>query len=66
MANIVPPPASGFVANPNLILPTYILTEVVRIQDQAGNLMVVRRPRPLSIIVGAQVVLQCDRQQLAR
>jgi hypothetical protein len=66
MANIQPPNSVGYVPNPNLILPIYIQTEVVRVQDRNGVVWRIRRPRPLSIVSGAQLVLQCDRELLAR
>jgi hypothetical protein len=66
MANILPPNSVGYVHNPNLVLPIYIQTEVIRVQDQNGVVWNVRRPRPLSILSGAQLVLQCDRELLAR
>ena len=63
----VPPPAFlGFVRNPNLVLPPYIISEVHLYNDEAGNVITHRRPRPLSIIAGAEVVLQCDQEKLAR
>jgi hypothetical protein len=66
MANISPPSSIGFVQNPNLVLPLYLRTEVVRVQDAQGTIWHIRRPRPLSIISGAMVVLQSDRDLLAR
>jgi hypothetical protein len=66
MAYLLPPPSVGFVHNPNLVLPTYIVSEVVRIQDTRGVVWTFRRPRPLSIVCGAQIVLQCDRELLQR
>ncbi len=66
MANILPPNSVGYVHNPNLVLPIYIQTEVIRVQDQNGVVWNIRRPRPLSILSGAQLVLQCDRDLLAR
>ncbi len=66
MAAPIHPNSVGFVHNPNLILPVYIQFEVVRVQDHLGVVRHVRRPRPLSIISGAQLVLQCDRELLAR
>ncbi len=66
MAHPIPPNSVGFVPNPNLILPLYIQTEVVRVQDHNGAVWTFRRPRPLSIVAGAQLVLQCDRDLLAR
>jgi len=66
MAFIQPPSALGFVPNPNLVLPPYIISEVHLFRDQAGNLIAHHRPRPLSLIAGAEVVLQCDQDKLAR
>ncbi len=66
MADILPPSSVGYVHNPNIVLPLYIQTEVVRVLDHNGDIWNVRRPRPLSIIAGAQLVLQCDRDLLAR
>ncbi len=66
MAVLLPPNSVGFHPNPNLVLPVYIQTEVVTVQDVFGVVWHIRRPRPLSIISGAQVVLQCDRDLLAR
>ncbi len=66
MAVILPPMSVGFVPNPNLVLPVYIQTEVVQVQDPQGEIWNIRRARPPSVISGAQVVLQCDRDLLAR
>ncbi len=67
MAFILPPPPNvGFVPNPNLNLPIYLLTEVHTIRLEGGQIVNLRRPRPLSVIAGAQVVLQCDRERLQR
>jgi hypothetical protein len=66
MANLLPPNSIGFVHNPNLVLPVYIQTEVVRVQDVQGNVWSFRRPRPLSVLAGASIVLQSDRDLLAR
>jgi hypothetical protein len=66
MASLLPPASIGFVPNPNLVLPVYIQTEIVRIQDGQGVVWHVRRPRPLSVISGALIVLQSDRDLLAR
>ncbi len=60
LGNITPPTSIGFVRNPNLILPLYILTEVHTIQLGVGQVANLRRPRPLSVISGAEVVLQSD------
>ena len=64
--NVPPPSCLGFVRNPNLVLPPYITTEVHLYRDEAGSLVTHRRPRPLSIIAGAEFVLQCDQDKLAR
>jgi hypothetical protein len=66
MALLAPPLYVGFIANPNLILPIYIQTEVITLTDVHGTVWQLRRPRPLSLLAGAQVVLQCDRDLLAR
>ncbi len=66
MASLLPPDCIGFVANPNIILPVYVQSEVVRVQDTQGVEWLIRRPRPLSVISGAQIVLQSDRELLAR
>ncbi len=66
MAYLDPPNSVGYVPNPNLVLPVYIRTEVIRVQDPHGVVWHIRRPRPPSIIAGAQLVLQCDRDLLAR
>jgi hypothetical protein len=66
MANFTPPDSIGFVPNPNLVLPPYIAFEVVVIYDIHGVPWHLRRPRPLSLLAGAQVVLQSDRELLAR
>ncbi len=63
---LLPPPYVGFVHNPNLVLPDYILFEVVQIMDQNGIIQLLRRPRPPSITACAQLVLQCDRHRLQR
>ena len=60
------PACIGFVPRPNLVLPPYILTEVYRFRDVDGVFVRLRRPRPLSIIAGAEVVLQSDPALLAR
>ncbi len=63
----IPPPASiGFVRNPNLVLPVYILTEVHTIRLPNGQLAELRRPRPPSVISGAEVILQSDQYLLQR
>ncbi len=66
MASLLPPTSVGFVPNPNVVLPAYVTTEILQIQDVQGTVWNIRRPRPLSIIAGAQIVLQCDRELLAR
>ncbi len=66
MAHLLPPPSVGFVHNPNLVLPDYVTTEVVQIMDPYGVVHLLRRPRPLSVVAGAQIVLQCDRDRLQR
>ncbi len=60
LGNIPPPASIGFYRNPNLVLPLYILTEVHTVRLHNGNLANLRRPRPLSVISGAEVVLQSD------
>ena len=64
--NVPPPSCLGFVRNPNLVLPPYITTEVHLYRDEAGVLITHRRPRPLSVIAGAEFILQCDQDKLAR
>ncbi len=66
MANLLPPNSIGYVPNPNLVLPQYVQFEVIRIQDVRGDVWSFRRPRPLSVLAGAAVVLQSDRDLLAR
>jgi hypothetical protein len=70
MANgfvMFPPPVGvGFVANQNLDLPLYIVSEVHTIVTEDGQLLHLRRPRPLSVISGAEFVLQCDQELLMR
>jgi hypothetical protein len=67
MAHILPPPPNvGYVPNPNLVLPLYLLTEVHPVRLEDGQVVMVRRPRPLSVIAGARVVLQCDPDRLRR
>ena len=67
MAYLLPPPPNvGFVPNPNLVLPIYLLTEVHPLRLPDGQVMMLRRPRPLSVIAGARVVLQCDPVRLRR
>jgi hypothetical protein len=60
----LPPPNIGFNPNPNLTIPIYILTETVTFRDRHGVFHLVRRPRPLSLIVNAVVVLQSDQELL--
>ncbi len=64
MANPLHPPNLGFRPVPNLVLPQYILTEVVTVRDVHGVVHLIRRPRPLSLITGATVVLQSDQELL--
>ena len=66
LGNVPPPSCLGFLRNPHLVLPPYIISEVHLYTDEDGNLITHRRPRPLSIIAGAQVVLQSDQDRLAR
>ncbi len=66
LAGVIPPVSIGFVANPNLILPLYVRYEVVTITDVDGNDWNLRRPRPLSILAGAHLLLQSDRELFAR
>ena len=66
LGNVPPPSCLGFVPNPNLVLPPYIITEVHLYHDEAGVLISHRRPRPLSVVAGAEFVLQCDQERLAR
>ncbi len=66
MANQILPPNLGFRPVPNLVLPQYILTEVVTVRDEHGIGHLVRRPRPLSLITGATIVLQSDQERLRR
>ena len=66
LGNVPPPSCIGFVRNPNLVLPPYIISEVHLYRDEDGNLVSHRRPRPLSVIAGAEVVLQSDQDRLAR
>ena len=66
LGNVTPPSCIGFVRNPNLVLPLYILTEVNVFRDENGLVVTHRRPRPLSVIAGAEVVLQSDPERLAR
>ncbi len=60
LGNIPPPASIGFVHNPNLVLPMYIHTEVHTIRLPNGHIVNLRRPRPLSVVSGAEVVLQSD------
>ncbi len=67
MAFLLPPPPNvGFVPNPQLVLPIYLLTEVHPVLLEDGQVVRVRRPRPLSVIAGARMVLQCDPDRLRR
>ena len=66
LGGVPPPSCLGFVRNPNLVLPPYITTEVHVYRDESGNLITHRRPRPLSVIAGAEFILQCDQDRLAR
>ncbi len=67
MAYILPPPPNvGFIPNPNLALPIYLLTEVHPVQLDDGQVVMVRRPRPISVVAGARLVLQCDPDRLRR
>ena len=66
LGNTPTPSCIGFVRNPNLVLPLYVLTEVHTVHDEAGHPIHIRRPRPLSVIAGAAVVLQSDQALLAR
>ena len=66
LGNVPPPSCLGFVRNPNLTLPPYIISEVHLYRDEAGNLITHRRPRPLSVVAGVEFVLQCDQEKLAR
>jgi hypothetical protein len=66
MANLVPPPGVGFRRNPNLVLPVYIMSEVHSIVSQTGEVVALRRPRPYSVVAGAELVLQCDQERLMR
>ncbi len=67
MAYLLPPPPNvGYRPNPNLALPIYLLTEVHPYRLHDGQVVMLRRPRPLSVITGARVVLQCDPDRLRR
>ncbi len=67
MAFLLPPPPDvGFVPNPNLDLPIYLLTEVHPVRLEDGQVVMLRRQRPLSVIAGARMVLQCDPERLRR
>jgi hypothetical protein len=66
MANFAPPPEVGFRRNPNLILPIYIVSEVHSVVAESGEVINVRRPRPPSVVSGAELVLQCDQDLLKR
>ena len=66
VGNLPPPHHIGFVRRPNLVLPNYVATEIHQFVGDDGVLRSNRRPRPLSIIAGAAVVLQSDQALLAR
>ena len=66
LGNVPPPSCIGFTRNPNLVLPPYIISEVHLYHDEDGVVLSHRRPRPLSVIAGAEVVLQSDQDRLAR
>ena len=66
LGNIPPPSCIGFTLRPHLQLPLYIQTEVHTVQLYDGSLLTRRRPRPLSIVAGAKVVLQADQDLLGR
>ncbi len=67
MAFVIPPPPNvGFVPNPNLVLPVYLLTEVHQVRLEDGQTLNLRRPRPISVVAGARLVLQCDPVRLCR
>jgi hypothetical protein len=60
------PQCIGFRPNPNVVIPAYIITEVRPGVDQHGHPILVRRPRPLSLLIGAWIVLQSDPDLLMR
>jgi hypothetical protein len=64
LANFPIPECIGFNPNPNIVIPTYVITEARPGVDQNGVPVVVRRPRPLSLMIGAWVVLQSDQELL--
>ncbi len=64
--SLPPPPNVGFVPNPQLVLPIYLMTEVHPVRLEDGQVVMVRRPRPLSVVSGARLVLQCDPELLMR
>ncbi len=64
--DLAAPPNVGYQPNANLVLPLYVLTEVHEVHAQNGQIAYLRRPRPLSLIAGARVVLQCDPHLLCR
>jgi hypothetical protein len=66
MGNLPIPDCIGFEAKPNLIVPLYIQVELHRFRDETGQLVLNRRPRPLSIVSGSEVVLQSDPALLAQ
>jgi hypothetical protein len=66
LANFAPPPEVGFRPNPNLVLPIYLISEVHSIVSQYGEVIHLRRPRPYSVVAGAELVLQCDQDLLVR
>jgi hypothetical protein len=65
-SNFSPPSCIGYRHIPNLVLPLYIRSEVTSFFDEDGTVVSYRRARPLSIVYGAEIVLQSDLELLSR
>jgi hypothetical protein len=64
--HFLPPACLNFAANPNIILPPYISSEVHTVVAPDGRLVTLRHPRPLSVISGTEFILQCDHPSIMR